>query len=324
MTRAIPILAALWLVVPAASAQDVGGPSALSESGPVQVRVSLSPAEPRIGDPLELLLEVRAEPEVELVMPAFGEALGRYRVSGYVPSEEVDEDGTLISRQRYTLLSSRSGPQSVPPLRVEFVDRRPGRAPAPEGADAYELLSERLDFEVSSVLPEGAPTELRPALGPLGPRRGPAGPWWPWALGSLLLLGALAPFVLRRVRERLARERRRSAYEVASAELEALRAGPRPDAEAVGAFFVKLSFVVRRYLEDRFGLHSPELTTEEFLVELSRSPDLHGGHRELLADFLRGADLVKFAGLVPEAAAIDAALEAASRFVEDTREAADA
>ncbi len=111
---------------------------------------------------------------------------------------------------------------------------------------------------------------------------------------------------------------------MASAELAVHRAGPRPDADAVGAFFVKLSFVVRRYLEDRFGLRSPELTTEEFLVELSRSPDLHSGHRELLADFLRGADLVKFAGHVPDVVAIDAALEAASRFVEDTRETADA
>jgi hypothetical protein len=202
---------------------------------------------------------------------------------------------------------------------VEFVDRRPGRDPAPEGADAYEVLTERLDFRVSSVLPEGAPKELRPALGALAPRRRPTGPWWVWTLGALVVLAALAPFALRALRSRLARGRRRSAYDIARGELDALLAGPRPGTGEVDAFFVKLSFVVRRYLEGRFGLRSPELTTEEFLEELSRSP-----HRDLLDDFLRGADLVKFAGHVPDATAVEAAIAAASHFLEETREVANA
>jgi len=41
------------------------------------------------------------------------------------------------------------------------------------------------------------------------------------------------------------------------------------DAAAVESFFVAISAIVRRYLEDRFDLRAPELTTEEF----SRWPD---------------------------------------------------
>ena len=40
----------------------------VAESGPVSASVSLSPPEPALGDPLILTLEVRAEPQVELLM----------------------------------------------------------------------------------------------------------------------------------------------------------------------------------------------------------------------------------------------------------------
>jgi hypothetical protein len=290
-------------------------------SGPVEVVARLSPESPRIGDTLELVIEARAEAGVELIMPAFGEALDRFRVVAFVPTEEVGDDGLSVSRQRYSLQAARSGAQSIPPLLVEFVDRRPGREAAPAGEDAYELLTEAIEFEVSSVLPEGAPLELRPPLGALGPRRAGAGSLAPWLIGLALLLAALAPFVVRAIAARRARERRASAYEVARAELDALLYGPRPDAQGMDAFFVKLSFVVRRYLEDRFGLRSPELTTEEFLNELTRSPDLYRAHRDLLRSFLVRADLVKFAGHIPDDGGVQESIDTAQRFLEETREA---
>ena len=64
-------------------------------------------------------------------------------------------------------------------------------------------------------------------------------------------------------------------------------------------FFVELTDIVRRYLEQRFDLHAPELTTEEFLDIAASSPDLTGEHRGFLQTFLRNADQVKFARHVP-------------------------
>jgi len=293
-----------------------------SESGPVAVSVAISPAAPVIGDRLRLEVEVRAEAGVEILMPSFGEALGRYRVISFAPSEDVDPEGVTLSRQVYSLEPSRSGPQSIPPLLVEFVDRRPGRSPSPEDEDAYELLTERIDFEVSSVLPEDAALELHPPLGTLGPRARPVDWPWAWLLAGLVMLLATLPFLFRKLQERIAARRRLSAYEVARAELDALLYGERPDRATMDRFFVRLSAVIRRYLEDRFGLRSPELTTEEFLQELSRSPDLFAQHRDLLAAFLTRADLVKFANFVPDETGVEESIEAAQRFLEETREIA--
>jgi len=273
-----------------------------------------------------LELEVVAEPGVELLMPEFGEALDRFAVVDFAPSERVDAEGRTVARQRYTLQTARSGLQSVPPLLIEFVDRRAGRQPAPEGADAYELLTERVEFEVQSMLGSDDSLELAPARGELGPLETPGGPLWPWLLAGGVALLALAPFAARVLVARRARTRRRSAYEIARGELDALLYAPRPaagDAARIDAFYVALSGIVRRYLESRFGLHSPEQTTDEFLADLSGSPDLQRAHQDLLREFLQGADLVKFAHRLPSGSEINESVGLAQRFLEETGEVRD-
>ncbi len=322
--RATLFLLPLFLVLPVEAAL---GLSVTSESGTVEVTVTIEPDAPRIGDPVELILEVTAEAGVELLMPEFGEALDRYAVVDFAPSERIDPDGRTVARQRYTLQPSRSGTQSIPPLLVEFVDRRPGRTPAPEGADAYELLTERLEFEVQSVLASDDSLELKPSLGELGPQETPGLPLWPWLLAGTVGLAAASPFLARGWLTRRAQARRRSAYEVARSELDALLYGRRPSSDeedAVDAFYVTLSGIVRRYLEDRFGLHSPEQTTDEFLDSLASSPDLQRDHQDLLREFLRGADLVKFAHQLPDASGMNTSVGLAQRFLEETGEARDA
>jgi hypothetical protein len=320
--RALAAALALLGAAGAARALEVA-----SESGPVRAVVRIEPERPRIGDALQLTLEVTAEEGVELLMPEFGEALDRFSVVDFAPHESVDAEGRTLARQRYTLQPSRSGAQSIPPLLVEFVDRRPGRSPAPEGEDAYELLTERLPFEVESVLASDDSLDLEPALGELGPPETPGPPVWSWLLAGGAALAAVAPFAARAWFARLARRRRRSAYEVARGELDALLYGARPsrsDAAAVDRFYVALSGIVRRYLEGRFGLHSPEQTTPEFLDSLSRSPDLTREHQDLLREFLEGADLVKFAHWLPDESGMNSSVGLAQRFLEETGEVRDA
>ncbi len=59
----------------------------------------------------------------------------------------------------------------------------------------------------------------------------------------------------------------------------------------------EVSKIIRRYIEERFSLQAPQLTTEEFLGELAESTEaLLASHRALLGDFLQHCDLAKFAG----------------------------
>lgn len=292
-----------------------------AERGPVTARVRLEPAAPVIGDTVTLTLEVTAADGIELVMPEFGQSLDRFSVREFVPKETVDASGNTVATQRYVLEPPLSGPQAIPPLLVEFVDRRPGQKPAPEGEETYEILTERIAFEVASVVPTGASAELKPVRGHLEPLREP-GPWWPWLLALAVLAAVAAPLAWRAWQSARAEGRRRSAYDVARSRLDALAARERPAGEdEIDAFFVELSALIRRYLEDRFELRAPELTTEEFLAVASGSPDLDEAHQGFLRSFLRRADEVKFARFIPPPEDVEAALAAASRFLDETREA---
>ena len=85
-------------------------------------------------------------------------------------------------------------------------------------------------------------------------------------------------------------------------------AGTPPDAEAqrklrqawalmgTPALFTEaVADILRVYLGERFNFHAPERTTEEFLQELQRMPQMTKTQKTLLGQFLSFCDLSKFA-----------------------------
>ena len=294
--------------------EDVAPPhTSVAEEGPVRATVTLAPAAPRLGDPLTLELTVAAEPGVIVEMPEFGEALGRFSILDFAPRRSMDADGATVERQRYTLQAPMSGRQRIPALRIEYVDERDGGAESRQ----RELLTDELAFEVASVLPEGTALDaLLPPRPPLPETRQGAWRWWPAVLAVVLLGGAGAwAFAVwqRRTVERV----RLTARERALERLRGLEARGFPRGEEADAWYVELSDIVRRYVEDRYAVRAPELTTEEFLAEARRS--FSGPHRDLLGAFLERCDRVKFARYSPEQQESRDAWSAARQFLDETR-----
>jgi hypothetical protein len=153
--------------------------------------------------------------------------------------------------------------------------------------------------------------------------------WRPyyWIAGILTALVALGLLVYR-LRTRPTRVAPAAPplppHVVAIRALESLRARSLVEHGAFKEFYSSLSDIVRRYLEDRFRVRAPEMTTEEFLLATSRDGRLAASQRRLLGEFLTESDLVKFARHRPTIADSERAFDAARRFVDDTtqREAA--
>lgn len=122
------------------------------------------------------------------------------------------------------------------------------------------------------------------------------------ALSALFAVGfalwRLSKYLVRRVREHYM-----SPIERAWAELERLLKKQLPSRGRYKDFYVELTLVVRRYVQRKYAINAPHLTTEEFL---SLRPD------DRLSDFLVSADLIKFAG-------VEATTESAERAVESAR-----
>jgi len=84
-------------------------------------------------------------------------------------------------------------------------------------------------------------------------------------------------------------------------------------------FYTELSKILREYLEGRFHLNAPDETTEEIIEALSQSPELTGAQRNILQEFMRQADIVKFAKGHPDRTTMESAFGTTKEFVEQIR-----
>jgi hypothetical protein len=83
-------------------------------------------------------------------------------------------------------------------------------------------------------------------------------------------------------------------------------------------FCILVSDTVRTYLEERFNVHAPDRTTEEFLYELSETHLLTPDQKASLGRFLESCDLVKFAKYEPGENELREWHSSAVRLVEET------
>jgi hypothetical protein len=124
------------------------------------------------------------------------------------------------------------------------------------------------------------------------PRHIPTTPWAAVAVGVLLLsAGAFAARWLSRRGKFL----QMLPHEIALQWLEEAR--QLMDPEHAREYCFAVSNIIRDYVEERFRVRAPKLTTEEFLRELVEVRDtMLQPHRALLGEFLEHCDLAKFAG----------------------------
>jgi hypothetical protein len=285
--------------------------SKVTEHGAVKATVTLWPPAPRLGDQIYLRLTIEQKPgSAGVTAPFQHEALGRFAVTGWTPGTARRDDGTLVDEQTYTLEAPGSGKFRIPPLRIVVGS----------GDQEEEVLTEELPVTIAPVDPARAHEPLAEARGTLTPHRTKNYlPLYIVGIPALAGAGLVVMLLVGAARRRAVREARVTAYEEAVRRLEALAARGAPDERGGDSWYVELSSIMRRYLEGRYGVRAPELTTEEFLHEARRAAGLAADHRELLTAFLERCDRVKFAGYRPDADESMASLNAARAFVEDTR-----
>jgi hypothetical protein len=240
--------------------------------------------------------------------------MGRFRVIGFTQDTQRTPAGGQHRMQTYTLEAPSSGKHRIPPMRMTIVDA------GKDSGKPQEILTEEVPLDVAPVKEAATGAEMKAAAGDLDPDVG--GTPWLVILGIASGVAVLASGTVLALRA-MAHSRRvaaqRSAYDEAIAKLRALETRGAPSSDTADSWFVELSAIVRSYLEHRYDIRAPELTTEEFLQEAARAASLTGEHRALLTQFLERCDRVKFAGYRPDAQESIDSLAAARAFVEDTR-----
>lgn len=259
----------------------------------IEVSASAQPNPVLIGDVLELRVEIEHDSNVALAPPAVESPLGKFEVREQTPpqSEELPS-GRVEQAFSYMLSIYETGAFEIPSL--SFGYSMPDNA---TGAVATDPIS----VTVSSVLPPETESDSL-AIRDLKPQQTIEGVSYLWvvfvALAALLALIAMIWWLRDWLKKKPKPEAPAEVIppdEQARAALEALRNDQSifqpPD---VDAFSVRVSEIIRTYLQEVFHFHALDLTSGEILAELGRI-GLPSTLIERYRSFFEACDLVKFA-----------------------------
>jgi len=272
--------------------------AAMQSAGPpVAVEVKVSPALVRVGDPVELVLCVRAAGAAAIRIEPLPVETGELLLEELGSQEGIDLLGARMLRRRYRVIPFTVGQRALPTAAVSVV--------AADGS-AIEASTPALELRVLSVASgESGPEAivgLKPPLPHQGEGRGEA--LWPWLVlaGLVLAVAAVtALLLLRRTPRSLKELMLLTPAERALRELEELANSKLLLWGQIKEYYSALADSVRRYLALRFRITALEMTSYELLTSLSRLDGGAGGAfvAPQLQPLLETCDLVKFARFEP-------------------------
>jgi hypothetical protein len=305
------------------------------ERGPATIHVRLDKTKLTIADTVLLQFEAALAPGYKVEMPKVDSVLADFGIVDWSHlGEKLDAENHVVTTYQYKLEPFLSGNYEIPAFTFVFRDVN-------EPAKRHELVSEPIAVEVTSLLgDQRAKLVIEDIEGVVEMPRS-AVRWWPWLLAALAVAAVPTGWLL--LRGRRARQLVRifkPAHEVAYARLRALVALNLVEEGRIKEFYEQISGILRHYIEDRFDLHAPERTTEEFLAELRFTvrgegvpplrvagvlPAVRGQDAlattdtEVLGEFLTHCDLVKFARHDPTTEQIQRTFDLVKDFIERTR-----
>jgi hypothetical protein len=223
------------------------------------------------------------------------------------------DDGRILRARSYFLEPFLEGAYVVPSLELRFGTEE-------ENDDTWlRLDTEELQITVVSVLPPDAELALQDIAGPVSVQD--PTPWGWYLFWLVVILGAAVAFYYYRfVRETPGPPPPPPVppHQRALDALEAIAGEKLVEKGLYKEYYIRVSAVLRSYMEDQFGLNAPERTTEEFLQELQHSALIGLQEQLLLKEFLRHCDLVKFAKTEPTSEEIQKTFDTCKQFVKDT------
>lgn len=266
----------------------------------------------QIGDRLTYTITVKAKKNVEVEFPQMlPENLAGFAIKDFGSSAK-GLFGKKTFKQWYLLDTYVSGEHAIPAAVVKY--RTKGQT------DWQELNVNEVKLEVKSILNNASNrADIRDIRGPKS-FAARIQLYTLIALAVLLILGGVFALILLKKKQEESKAPPTPAHIIAYEALAALEKKDYIHQGQTKAYYIELSDIVRHYIENRFNIRAPEMTTEEFFIKVKENSSLSVEHKGLLRDFLTNCDLVKFAKYQPAETEASLALASARRLIDQTKQ----
>lgn len=261
----------------------------VSDDGTVRAEAALVPERPTLADNPCLHIDVSCAPTQTVRPPEFGKRYGRFRVAAFRALPETITDGKRTASFLLTLEPTAGGENSLPPIELEIVSDANGESP-------IRLTLPSASVNISS---QSAGASLDALAGARPERFNRFGPLAAALVLCAAILASILYFRRKKQMESLLAVVE-SPSDRAVRELDELLRSKLHRTD-IKLFYLKLTGIVRRFIEETTGLRAPEETTEEFLETLrTKGQKFFDPQMRLdMGRFLEFSDLVKFAKFQP-------------------------
>ena len=260
-------------------------------SNDISIKAEVDRAFITIGDRINFRLTITHDPKIQVTQLDAADALRDFEVKE-VKDFSSKEQETVAEGKTYVITNYQLGDYVIRPIQVRYH--------GPDG-EVHLIKSNRLYITVHSIeenKPKDSKNDIRGIKGVL-PLKSPA---WPWlvALLAVSIITTIAIWHHLSRKKRVATALSQTLLSPHDEAYQGLYQLQHSDFLRRGEFklyFLKMSEVIRRYLERRFQIPALELTTSEVHVIIKGK--IGSGELALLDETLLFCDLVKFAKYIP-------------------------
>ena len=275
-----------------------------------RISASADMREMTIGDIIKYTVLIGLPNDMQLKDSFAAEGkLGEFKIRDFRWSVEKGEAQNF--QLNYYLSIFKTGEQDIPAYEIKC-------RVSPE--DQWQTVKTKaITIKVQSVLVD----EKNPVLKPLKPKIIIWRDYLPWMIFFVLFFGAVwAGWYYWQKKQKSVEKQVKvvAAHIIAYRELEELDRENLIARGLIEVYFERLSGCIRRYLENRFFLRAPLMSTEEFLQVVKASPVLNLAQRTALRNFLLLSDLVKFACYGSTSKEAQEAYAGARNFIDQTKQ----
>ena len=279
--------------------------------GPVSGQIRMGSGPHRFGDRVELQVHVQATEQARVATSEVPFRLGHLRVRDHRILEQSDREWTL----RLRVEAERTGKNvaKFPPVRFHVLSGEGAGQEWVLDLPSFVLQAEPVPFgelpDLSAIARSPLPLNVLPGRSESS--------WLVFAAPAFLVALLLSAYLWSRRRGEIAPEVVQiDPREEARRALVGLLKGDLIKRGAVGAFYVGLTGIVRRFVERTTGVDAPDQTTEEFLGSIAQHPAFPAQKRAAFEGFLGSADLVKYAAQIPTDQEVFRSVDLAREFCE--------
>ncbi len=279
-----------------------------AQTEPVSVKAEIDRQQAYIGDRLNYTLTVVSDSSIAVDSIPIGDRLGNFEVKGREYEMSGTEDGRIRLTAKFVIAAYETGTIWLPRVKLSFL--------MPDST-MTEIETDSLRVTILSLAEGDSLADIR-GLKPemyFGSRF-----LWMYLIVAAVVVGALVYWLVRRKAGNGVDAEpvdTRPPWVVAEERLRHLRESALLADSEFKPFYLRLTKIIRRYLEPRYGIDALDRTTFELRGEMSRI-SLDQEQYDRLFEMFDGADLVKFAKFHPELNQAENDFQRAWQFVRET------